>query len=169
MSEIPDEVNTTILTWLKTPSKQTPLRPEITEKIYECNKKRFDKLEIVTGGYKSIKILGCGNLILKDITTSKIEVKGSRFEMENIYIDSPGTALIAANSELKITNLFIDAKGDAIQMTGSKMDIVGANIKTEMKVVTAKQKSLIYWSLGTLKSPGLGTMKIHKRIIYSEQ
>lgn len=166
MAEIAQKVNSTILGWLETPYTDIPLKPEITETNYECKSKMFDKPRIITGGHNVVKISSCENLLLKDLTAKRIEVTSSRVEMENVVIESATVGLIANKSEIKATNLSINAKEDAIQISGSKMDIVGAKINAGKKIVAPKQKSLIYWSLGTLTSPGLGTIKIHKRLTY---
>jgi pimeloyl-ACP methyl ester carboxylesterase len=168
MTDVPKKVNSEILAWLATPYFHHTTPPEITDSSYECSEKSYDEPKIISGGFKTIKVTKCSNLIFKDVSTTSIESVGSRFELENVYVKTQDTGLRVTGSEIKATNLTIESGADAIFMDGSKMDIVGAKITAAKKIVSPQAKSLIYWSLGNLSSPGLGNLKIHKRLTYKK-
>jgi len=102
--------------------------------------------QVFTGHYQSLQLKNCHGIILRDLVADSIVLVSSDASLENVRLNSVGTALLAIDSVVTVTLLQVDASV-GLEVDSSYLDFAGATITTKNRLIDIRQSSQIYFSL----------------------
>ena len=130
-------------------------KPQIKEPL-RCDGQQN---QVFTGHYQSIQLKNCHGIVLRDLAAESIVLVSSDASLENVRLNSTGTALIAIDSVVTATLLQVDAMV-GLDVGNSYLDIAGATITTGNSLANIRQNSQIYFSLSQHRQGDL-TRELH--------
>lgn len=107
-----------------------------------------------SGYYRRIKLNGCDNVLLENVSAESIELTHSSAEIYNLQI-RPGreVAMTLNSSQLQLTNAEIRAD-TAIVSNISQLDLAGVKLKVDETAVIGNGDNRLILSVSRLTSPG---------------
>lgn len=104
------------------------------------------------GHYRKITIQGCRNVTLSGVQAEKIQIAHSEVVLDDVQINSAGTAMETIKSVIVATNLDITATV-GISASASRLDLAGLTINASREALVVNRKSRLVISTSRLASP----------------
>jgi pimeloyl-ACP methyl ester carboxylesterase len=123
--------------------------PESNEVLYL---KDEDHVVIENAAYKTIRLVRCDHVSMKNVRLGQLVMERSSVKMENVFILSEETALSLDQSKVEGTNVVVKGKY-GVWSSKSRVDLVGGQIEGLEQGVIIRDKSQLLFSISRLNSP----------------
>ncbi len=137
------------------PSEQERLETQLSSKEEVFGEHLVCKNQdnkVFRGYFASMKLDNCTNAKLMDVTTTRLYLKDSLVEAENLTLEGAGVALEAKESVLRVTNGHFSGK-NTIKVSGSRLDLAGVSVQADNIAVKSGRDSHVILSLSELNTP----------------
>lgn len=152
MRERPDAFNELLAAALKSPPTEddpsTPnLRPGTEKLVIKGQTNR-----VYSGEYSEVEIVDSTAIHLKNLSAKRLSVTDASVRMENVYLASETTAMIAMHSVVDGTNVTL-AANNGILADDSRIDLANATLLVDDEAVNIGADSQLIFSASRIESP----------------
>lgn len=146
------------LAWLDgTWSARAPVHEGSPDRDGRCLRQNRQVFE---GQYREIRIESCRNVTLRNVRASRLVIKGSVVDAEDLVVHGEGVAISVVGSELTVSGGYVS--GDvALQARGSDLDLAGVTFQGERAAIEVPRGTNLICSVCRLQSLQ-GNRRLHE-------